>query len=71
MISKEDQALKIIIKSLDERIKLITDTLNNVHTIFKNQNKVIENLALEVQIMKNKIQELEDRDNKPDKPSWR
>ena len=40
----EQQSLKTIIKSLDERIKLITDTLNTVHSVLQKQNKTIEKL---------------------------
>ena len=67
----EQQALKIIIKTLDERIKLITDTLNTVHSVLQKQNKTIEELALEMQMIENKIQKLEDKNKGLDKPSWR
>ena len=67
----EQQSLKIIIKSLDERIKLITDTLNNVHSVLQKQNKTIEKLVLEMQMIENKIQKLEDKNKGVDKPSWR
>ena len=67
----EQQSLKIIIKSLDERIKLITDTLNTVHSVLQKQNKTIEKLALEMQMIENNIQKLEDKNKGLDKPSWR
>ena len=67
----EQQALKIIIKTLDERMKLITDTLNTVHSVLQKQNKTIEELALEMQMIENKIQKLEDKNKGLDKPSWR
>lgn len=67
----EQQALKIIIKTLDERMKLITDTLNTVHSVLQKQNKTIEELALEMQMIENKIQKLEDKNKELDKPSWR
>ena len=67
----EQQALKIIIKTLDERMKLITDTLNTVHSVLQKQNKTIEELALEMQMIENKIQKLEGKNKGLDKPSWR
>ena len=67
----EQQDLKIIIKTLDERIKLITDTLNTVHSVLQKQNKTIEKLALEMQMIENNIQKLEDKNKGLDKPSWR
>lgn len=67
----EQQALKIIIKTLDERMKLITDTLNTVLNVLQKQNKTIEELALEMQMIENKIQKLEDKNKGLDKPSWR
>ena len=67
----EQQALKIIIKTLDERMNLITDTLNTVHSVLQKQNKTIEELVLEMQMIENKIQKLEDKNKGLDKPSWR
>ena len=67
----EQQALKIIIKTLEERMKLITDNLNTVHSVLQKQNKTIEELALEMQMIENKIQKLEDKNKGLDKPSWR
>ena len=70
-MSSEQQASRILINSLDERIKLITDTLNTVHSVLQKQNKTIEKLALEMQMIENKIQKLEDKNKGLDKPSWR